>query len=91
MTAAGDNVEVNHFINDPYVKDSANKNPVVQRIELNRYFMTALLRYRAKEYKIVYGILPYLIVDGYVEDWITIMRTIIIPFIINNNVLSKTC
>ena len=63
-------------------------NPVVQRILLNRYLTNKLLVHRSVVGTNVTEILPFMASDGYVEDWLTLMKEIVLPFVVANAVLS---
>lgn len=79
------------FKNDPMVQGVVNKTSNVQRIMINRYFTNLLLIFRSKKDVVVNDVLYYLVSDGYVEDWFTLFRTQVIPFLNTNKVYDVVC
>lgn len=75
------------FLSDPMVKDVYNANDAYQRVILNRYFATMFYRFRANNPVNVTGVIPLLINDGFSEDWLSLMKDYVIPFIKNNKVM----
>ena len=74
------------FLNNPDIKSIYDKNQVVQRIIINRLFITELLVYRSVSGNIINNVLPFIANDGYIEDWVTLMKEIILPYFITNNI-----
>jgi len=74
------------FLNNPDIKSIYNKNQVVQRIIINRLFITELLVYRSVSGNIINNVLPFIANDGYIEDWVTLMKEIVLPYFITNNI-----
>lgn len=74
------------FLKDQDVFSLVEHNPNVQRVFINRYFTGLLLRYRAKTNVPVNSVLTMLVNDGYTEDWFTLFRIHVIPFLKNNDV-----
>jgi len=64
-------------------------NPVVQRILLNRYLTNKLLVFRSvNPNAIVYDMLPLMAPDGYIEDWLTLQKESVMPYVVANAVLA---
>lgn len=76
----------NLFRGDPIIASVVSKTSNVQRVMINRYFTNLLLVFRSKKDVNVTDVLFYLVSDGYVEDWFTLFRTYVIPFLNTNNV-----
>ena len=74
------------FLNNSDIKSIYNKNQVVQRLIINRIFITELLVYRSTSGKVINNVLPFIANDGYIEDWVTLMKEIVLPFFITNNI-----
>ena len=74
------------FLNNNDIKSIHDKNQVVQRLIINRIFITELLVYRSTSGKVINNVLPFIANDGYIEDWITLMKEIVLPFFITNNI-----
>ena len=76
------------FLNDPAVIGVLQLNNNVQRVIINKYLNTSLLTYRAISGREVWNIIPYAANDGYIEDWVTVMKDILIPYFAQNKVLN---
>ena len=74
------------FLNNNDIKSIYGKNQVVQRLIINRIFITELLVYRSTSGKVINNVLPFIANDGYIEDWVTLMKEIVLPFFITNNI-----
>jgi hypothetical protein len=75
------------FLETPMVKDVYNNNNAYQRVILNRYFATTMYRFRANNPVNITGAIPLLFNDGFTEDWLSIMKDYVIPFIKNNKIM----
>ena len=75
------------YVNDSGIKSVALSTPPVQRIMINRYFVYQFMIYRSLTGNNVSNVLPFLANDGDTEDWLTIMREVVIPFVKENNIL----
>jgi len=83
------NDEAKVFLSLPEIESIKKLNPVSQRVIINRVLTTALLKLRTLEETVVIHMVPLLANDGLLEDWITLMKEFVIPFIANNKVLTK--
>ena len=87
ITALGGVLMLPNFHIEMQTQGIAGVNPVVQRILLNRYLTHKLLVYRSVSGVNVTEILPFMASDGYVEDWLSLMKEIVLPFVVANSVL----
>lgn len=69
------------FLSSPTIKQVADLNPGSQRVIINKYFGDVLLIARADKQIVIKEAFPLLINDGTVQDWATLIRTVILPFI----------
>lgn len=74
------------FLSDPMIQAVADKTSGVQRVMINRYFTTLLLIFRSNNDVDITDVIYYLVADGYIEDWFTLFRSYIIPFLKAKNV-----
>jgi len=81
--------EAQAFLSIPEIQNVMNLNPVSQRVIINRVLTTVLLKLRAMEETVVIHMVPLLANDGLLEDWITLMKEFVIPFLVSNKVLTK--
>ena len=84
----GNKAAADLFLNDPMIISVKDKVNNVQRVMINRYFTNLLLMFRATIAVNVTDVIYYLVSDGYIEDWFTLFRTYIIPFLKTKNVYS---
>ncbi len=70
-----------NFSNDPYIKLVESSEEGVQQITINRYFGNKLLIFRASNEVDITDVILALVNDASAEDWFTLFRTIVIPFI----------
>ena len=84
----GNKAAADLFLNDPMIISVKDKVSNVQRVMINRYFTNLLLMFRATIAVNVTDVIYYLVSDGYIEDWFTLFRTYIIPFLKTKNVYS---
>jgi hypothetical protein len=89
ISALGGDDVLPSFNNEMVGLGIVNANPVVQRILLNRYLTNKLLIFRSVKGVNVTEVLPFMVSDGYVEDWLSLMKEIVLPFIITNGVLKS--
>ena len=80
--------EANVFISDPSISNVYKLNPNSQRVIINKYFLNRLLIFRTISKEPVVGIITLLGNDGITEDWITLMKEFVLPFIAENKVLT---
>lgn len=80
------------FLNNKIIKNIIDLNQVVQRVNINRFFRLFALSYRevSNDPKIdVSGVNMYIIDDGEVEDWMSLVVDLIIPFFKSEDVIRK--
>lgn len=80
------------FLNNKIIKNIIDLNQVVQRVNINRFFRLFVLSYRevSNDPKIdVSGVNMYVIDDGEVEDWMSLVVDLIIPFFKSEDVIRK--
>jgi len=76
------------FLNDTDISLVSDLNPLSQRIIINRWFINALLIYRANSNDVeVSEILLYAINDGTIDEWLELIERVVIPFFKNKNIL----
>lgn len=79
------------FFNNADIQLVKNKNQVVQRFIINRVLINKLLVYKSLRQEVVINdVLPYIANDGYLEDWVTLLKEIVLPFFIKNDVFIET-
>jgi hypothetical protein len=81
LQEAGLNDRVNIFLNHKYVAEAKNKYSEVQRYLLNRYFSTQLLLVPVSSDEERFCLIP----NGSVQEWLTLFKLKIMPFLIGNN------
>lgn len=77
------------FINNSDIVTVATALPEVQRVIINRYFVTKLFRYRFNNNVDVLPALSNLISDGTYVDWFYCFKTYVMPFLKEHNVLAS--
>ena len=82
------NIAGEEFITSPEVSSVLTALPEVQRVIINRYFITKLFRFRYYNNIDVLGPLSNLISDGTYTDWFYCFKTYVMPFLKENNVLT---
>jgi len=75
------------FKNSIDIQNVTKLNQMVQRVVINRYLTNKLLIFRTRSNVNINGILPLLANDGLNEDWLTVVREFVIPFIKDHRVL----
>lgn len=75
------NAAVDTFNKAPTIATIRDLNPNAQRVVINKYFGDVLLIARSKKDVIIKDAFPLLINDGTEQDWATLIRTVILPFI----------
>lgn len=75
------------FKNHPMISSIIGLNQASQRITINRFLMTRLLMFRSLFGVNINNILPFTANDGLTEDWITVMKEFMIPFLTEHKVL----
>lgn len=70
-----------YFLSDPEIIGIRSLTSQVQRFMINKYFSRLLLKYRAAYNIRVDGVITMLADDGYAEDWITINKHFLFPFL----------
>jgi len=83
---AGNEEHGKAFLNIPDIKFCMKANPVAQRMIINRVLVNKLLIFRSENEKSINGVLPFIANDGYLEDWVTLLKEIVLPFCIENSV-----
>lgn len=69
------------FINAPMIKEIKDKHSNAQRAVINRFFSRLLFMFRATKDIRVDSVIFMLNDDGYVEDWMTINKMYLFPFL----------
>lgn len=78
----------NNFINSSDIYTVIDKRPLPQRVMINKFFSFVLLRWRNSPISTpVWGVLPYLHLDGDVATWVSNIYRVIIPFLKQNYIL----
>ena len=77
----------NKFFNSLDIVTIYDLSTTVQRHFINRYFIRLLLSSRFTHNINVLIPINYLVYDGYVEDWFTLFKTYIVPFINESKLL----
>lgn len=77
----------NKFFNSLDIVTIYDLSTTVQRHFINRYFIRLLLSSRFTHNVNVLMPINYLVYDGYVEDWFTLFKTYIVPFIKESKLL----
>ena len=80
--------ESNVFMVDAMIKSIYKLNANSQRVIINKYLLKSLLHFRTIVKKEVIDVISFLANDGLMEDWITLMKEFVIPFIATNKVLT---
>ena len=65
-----------HFDTDGYILKAMNKRPEIQRYLINIYLTLQLMKSKKSSIEQRYGLLP----AGPIEDWMTIFKEYIAPF-----------
>jgi hypothetical protein len=78
--------EARLFVENPMIVNVASSNSASQRVIINRYFSNLLLRFRSKINTPINDVNMMLVLDGTPEDWFTLFREIIAPFLKEHNV-----
>jgi hypothetical protein len=81
---------VNSFKTNNIIATVYDGNQVIQRTTINRYLTTRLLIYRSMTGAVINHIYPYIANQGLLEDWVTLLRNIVLPFFIANNIFLET-
>lgn len=77
-----------NFINTSYIYSVINKRPLPQRVMINKYFTNILLNWRSSPISTpIWGVLPFLSLDGDNANWVNGMANAIFPFLKYNCVL----
>lgn len=76
------------FKSTPSIVGVMDNLPTVQRITINRFFTNILMRFRSKKEVDVNNIIPYLIQDGDIKDWFTLINEFVLPFFKEHNVIN---
>ena len=74
------------FLRIPDIKYHIKANPVAQRLVINRVLVNKLLVWRSENDKTINNVLPFIANDGYLEDWVTLLKEIVLPFCVENSV-----
>lgn len=74
------------FLSSPTIMSIKDLNPNAQRVTINKYFGDNFLIARSSKDIIIKDAFPLLINDGTDQDWATIIRTVILPFIKTNHI-----
>jgi len=78
----------NKFAADKMIKDIAAAEEPMQRMIINRYIVRILLVYRSLKNVDVSGIITMATAEGVTEDWLTILRMVVIPFLSKQDVIN---
>ena len=80
--------EANVFMANPSIANVYKLNPNSQRVIINKFLLNRLLIFRTISKESVTDIITLLANDGITEDWITLMKEFVLPFIAKNEVLT---
>ena len=80
--------EANVFMANPSIANVYKLNPNSQRVIINKFLLNRLLIFRTISKEPVTDIITLLANDGITEDWITLMKEFVLPFIAKNEVLT---
>ena len=80
--------EANVFMSNPSIANVYKLNPNSQRVIINKFLLNRLLIFRTISKESVTDIITLLANDGITEDWITLMKEFVLPFIAKNEVLT---
>ena len=75
------------FLSNPMIMSVADATTGVQRIVVNRYFVNKLLIFRSQNEVPIIDVMPLLVNDGPIEDWFTLFKLFIAPFLKNNSIV----
>lgn len=60
----------------------------LQRVDINKFFLDSLFMFRSYQPVDIQLVLPYLSLEGRVEDWISLFTNFVVPFLKEHDVLS---
>jgi len=83
-----ESIEGDVFKQSSDIIHASKLNMLAQRVVINRYLFNKLLIYRSMTDIEVVNTVQFLANDGLTEDWITLMKEFVIPFVVHNKVLS---
>jgi len=75
------------FLNNPIIKAVRTEHPGLQRMNINRYLLRELLKFKASNPDVnVVKTVVFLSNDGFNTDWVKVFKMLVMPFMIKHQI-----
>jgi len=81
LLSVGLHSKIEFYDNNRFILEANNKSSSIQRFLLNRYWNQQLLCSNTPSIEVRYCLIP----NGDVVDWLRLFRTMVLPYILENN------